>query len=94
VWLSNVTPEDAVRTIRELIPTAGDLVEILGRVAGEWLTAEILTAPDPYASGEHIGRLVGRIILEIIRADVEPLEFIGIMAAAQLEMPDPEGEAP
>lgn len=90
LWLEEVGPAQAVQALRELIPTADDLVTILGRLAGDVVAAQIRTAPDGFASGEHIGKLTGRVTLEIIRAAVEPMTF----SIAALEADDPNEQTP
>lgn len=89
-WLSAVGPEEAVRTLRELIPTAEDIAAIVGRAVGEWFAKLVALAPDSTAVGEQVGRLVGRVVLEIIRCDVEPMSFAFI---EPLEADDPEAAA-
>lgn len=93
LWLDAVGPEQAVATFRSLIPSAGEVAEMIGVIGRKWLLELCDLAPDAERMGAHCGHLFGRAALELIRADVEPFSF-GL--AGSLEAgPGPAGaEAP
>lgn len=75
-WLNAVGPVEAIETLREILPTAEDIFIMIGRAAQRWATtwlAELVaTAPDAVAAGKHVGKLVGRVTLELVRNFLEP----------------------
>ncbi|GAA2359682.1 hypothetical protein Cme02nite_36330 [Catellatospora methionotrophica] len=74
-WLDQVGPIEAAKALRDLIPDAEDIATMIGRASLEWWSEQVRTAPDAVASGRHLGRLIGRIALELIRAFCEPDSF-------------------
>lgn len=88
-WLDTVGPVEALATLRDLMPTAGDLAVLIGRAAGDWLLGLVAKAVDPYAAGRYVGVLVGRVVLELVRAVIEPDAFA---LGAALETPLPTGQ--
>ncbi|GAA1369726.1 hypothetical protein [Catellatospora chokoriensis] len=74
-WLDQVGPVEAAKALRDIIPDAEDVATMIGRASLEWWSEQVRTAPDATASGRHLGRLVGRIALELIRAFCEPDSF-------------------
>ncbi|GAB4055863.1 hypothetical protein [Catellatospora paridis] len=74
-WLDEVGPVDAAKALRDIIPDAEDIATMIGRAGFEWWSEQVGTTPDATASGRHLGRLVGRIALELVRAFCEPDSF-------------------
>lgn len=75
LWLESVGAEQALATLRELIPSAEEVAEMLAVAAEDWLLKLCELAPDANRMGAQCGRLFGRIALELIRADLEPFSF-------------------
>jgi len=75
LWLDAVGVEKAAATMKELLPSADEVLEIIEVAGREWLLELCKLAPDARAMGKQCGRLLGRLVLEMIRADVEPFSF-------------------
>jgi hypothetical protein len=75
LWLEEVGPEQAVDTFRDLIPSADEVAEMVGVAGRKWLLELCDLAPGARQMGAHCGHLFGRVVLELIRADVEPFSF-------------------
>lgn len=75
LWLDAVGPGQALSTFRSLIPSADEVAEMLEVAGRKWLLDLCEQAPDTRKMGVHCGHLFGRIVLELIRADLEPFSF-------------------
>jgi len=87
-WLDEVGPAEAIEVLREMLPSADDLATMIGRAAQKWattwLTELIATAPDAVAAGRHIGKLVGRVAIELVRGFLEPPVVSAQLMAASI----------
>jgi hypothetical protein len=80
-WLGSVGPAEAFDALREAIPTAEEVGLMIGHAIAEWLSALVRLAPDDVAVGRKVGRLFGRVFLEMIRGVLEPQSVsIGLTA--------------
>lgn len=79
-WLDAVGPETAFNTLRDLIPDASDIGIMIANAVGGWAAELASKAKHPVEVGRHIGRLLGRAVLEFIRAELEP----GVWMAGEL----------
>jgi len=71
----------AQSNLREAIPTAEEVGLMIGHAIAEWLSALVRLAPDDVAVGRKVGRLFGRVFLEMIRGVLEPQSVsIGLTA--------------
>jgi hypothetical protein len=96
-WLYQVGPSEAVRTLRELVPTADEVATMIGRAGLDWFGQLVRLAPDATACGRHVGTLAGRVALELLRAFCEPDSLalsLGLSAGAALEISYEDEPAP
>lgn len=90
-WLDAVGPAQVLAELRDLMPAAAELATILANAGARWGAEVLALADDAIAVGRKIGGLAGRVVLELIRAVVEP-QALGIGAA--LETPVDGGATP
>lgn len=93
LWLEEVGAEQALATLRQLIPSAEEVAEMLAVAAADWLLELCALAPDVNKMGVHCGRLFGRMTLELIRADLEPFSF-GLAGALESDTDTASGATP
>lgn len=93
LWLDAVDPEEALNTLRQLIPSADEMLEIIVLAGRDWLLNLCEKARDAVGLGEQCGRLFGRLAIELIRADVEPFSF-GLAGTLEHETITPDEVRP